>query len=45
MHVTFTFVFAFDRNFKILYFEIQEDIVWSQPLMSAVLTGMNPVVT
>jgi hypothetical protein len=44
-HVTFTFVFPFDRNFKIL-------ILWNSgrdrlvtTAMSAVLTSLNPVVT
>ena len=32
MHVTFNFVFAFDRNFKNLIFGIQEQIVWPQLL-------------
>jgi len=45
MHVRFTYVFVLDTNFEILILEIQEEIVQSQPLKSAIPTSLNPVVT
>ena len=45
MHIKFTYVFVLDRNFEILILWIQEEIVQSQPLKSAVLTSLNPAVT
>ena len=36
MHVRFTYVFVLDRNFEILILEIQEEIVQSQLLKSAI---------
>ena len=45
MHVKFTYVFVLDRNFEILILGIQEEIVQSQPLKSAILISLNPVAT
>jgi len=41
MHATFTYVFVLDRNFEILILWIQEEIVQSQPLKSAVPISLN----
>jgi len=45
MHVKFTYVFVLDRNFEILILWIQDEIVQSQPLKSAVPTSLNLAVT
>jgi len=45
MHIKFTHVFVLARNFGILILWIQEEIVQSQPLKSAVLISLNPAVT
>ena len=45
MHIKFTYAFVLDRNFEIVILWIQEEIVQSQPLMSAALTSLNPEVT
>ena len=41
MHIKFTYVFVLDRNFEILIRFIQEEIVQSQPLKSALLISLN----
>jgi hypothetical protein len=45
MYVKFTCVFVLDKHFEILILWIQEEIVQSQPLQSAVPISLNPAVT
>jgi len=45
MHTKFTYVFVLDRNFEILILWIQEEIVQSQLLKSAVPISSNLAVT
>jgi len=45
MYVKFTFVFVLNRNFEIIILQIQEEVVQSKPIKSALLISLNPAVT